>query len=62
MFYCNTCGNRIGWPVEVSIRSYGCCEICHHVADCNDVPSLFLSSVRRINEENVPPFPYEILS
>lgn len=62
MFYCNPCGKRNGWPVEVSIRSYGCCEICDDVADCNDVPSRFLSAVRRINEEHAPPFPYEILS
>lgn len=35
MFYCDDCAESRGWPGSWS-RSYGTCEICGKVCECND--------------------------
>lgn len=42
MFYCQTCAGRRGWPDRTLSRSYGKCEVCGKVDECNDVPSKYL--------------------
>lgn len=41
MFYCDACMKEKDWP-EALMRSYGPCEICSKVAECNDLPSSVL--------------------
>jgi hypothetical protein len=41
MFYCDRCRKKNDWP-ESMAKSHGPCELCHKVADCNDVPSAAL--------------------
>lgn len=38
MFYCDDCRNERSWPESFS-KSYGSCELCRKVANCNDVSS-----------------------
>jgi hypothetical protein len=53
MFYCDDCGKKRGWPIELPM-SYGPCEICHKVGSCNDVPSgaLPVPKQRKIPKQN----------
>lgn len=37
MFYCSACAKRNRWPETVH-KSYGPCELCEVVTDCNDRP------------------------
>jgi hypothetical protein len=38
MFYCDPCAKPRDWPLTGGM-SYGPCEVCGTVAQCNDVPS-----------------------
>lgn len=38
MFYCKSCGEERGWPLDTS-TSRGPCEVCHKISACFDVPS-----------------------
>lgn len=51
MFYCDTCAAKHGWPETAFIRSLGACEICDRAAACNDVPSVYLASLRKSKKE-----------
>jgi hypothetical protein len=35
MLYCNKCKENNDWPESV-VKSYGSCEICGEVGECND--------------------------
>lgn len=49
MFYCDACAQKNGWPDDFWLpRSRGPCEACGKVASCNDVPSVHLSSNRKL--------------
>jgi hypothetical protein len=51
MFYCNDCGVIKEWPI-VKVKSYGPCEQCGNLTECNDVPSIYLPrTVREPLEE-----------
>lgn len=41
MFFCEPCREERSWP-DSMFTSYGRCEICDKVAECNDVPSRYL--------------------
>lgn len=41
MFFCEKCEEKYEWPSSI-FKSYGKCEICKEVAECNDVPSKYL--------------------
>jgi hypothetical protein len=41
MFYCDDDAKRNGWPLTL-FRSYGRCEVCRGIADCNSLPSSML--------------------
>ncbi|MFA6096529.1 MAG: hypothetical protein WC788_02775 [Candidatus Paceibacterota bacterium] len=38
MFYCEKCREENKWPKSL-FKSYGPCEMCGKVRECNDVPS-----------------------
>lgn len=42
MFYCNKCADKKGWPKNTISGSYGPCECCGRVSECDDVPSYAL--------------------
>lgn len=42
MFYCNKCADKKGWPKSSLFSSFGACEICGKVSECNDAPSKYL--------------------
>ncbi len=46
MFYCNKCREENKWP-ESLCKSYGKCEMCGEVSECNDVQSSKLPINRR---------------
>lgn len=41
MFFCVKCERKNKWPNSL-FKSYGACEICGSVGECNDVPSKYL--------------------
>lgn len=41
MFYCDPCAIKKNWPISM-FQSYGKCELCDKVDECNDVPSSYL--------------------
>lgn len=49
MFYCEKCAKKNEWP-ETVFKSYGKCECCDKVAECNDMPSRYLPNPRERNE------------
>ena len=38
MLYCNSCAEKNDYPKTI-FKSYGCCEICGEMTDCNNVKS-----------------------
>ena len=38
MFYCNKCADKRKWP-RSWFNSYGRCEMCGEMQECNDVPA-----------------------
>jgi len=50
MFYCEKCEEKYGWPDSL-FKSYGKCEMCDKVAECNDVPSKYLPTPKIVKEE-----------
>jgi hypothetical protein len=46
MFFCEACEKANNWPNSI-FKSYGKCEICDKVGECNDVPSKYLPVVKR---------------
>jgi hypothetical protein len=42
MFFCDKCKDKMNWPGSLVFTSYGPCEICGTVGECNDVPSSYL--------------------
>ncbi len=48
MFYCNKCAKEKGWHESLN-KSFGKCEICNNVLDCNDVQSRDLPLPRNKN-------------
>ena len=47
MFYCEPCRIKNEWPESV-MRWRSVCEICDHWShDCNDIPSVALTPVKR---------------
>lgn len=38
MFYCNDCAKKRGWIYNAPTQSYGSCELCNQIGNCNDVP------------------------
>jgi hypothetical protein len=49
MFYCNTCGEKKGWPTNTLLQSAGSCEICNKKVLCNDVSSKYLPLPKKQN-------------
>lgn len=39
MFYCNKCAATKGYPITKD-RSYGQCDVCGDLVECNDRPDL----------------------
>lgn len=43
MFFCDPCGEILGWGKGYGLRSYGRCEMCEcGPVACNDIPSKVL--------------------
>lgn len=49
MFYCNKCADYFNYPISF-FKSYGKCELCGKVNNCNDVPS---SELPKSNTDNI---------
>lgn len=41
MFFCSPCAQANRWPESIG-KSFGSCEECGKLAECNDVPSRLL--------------------
>lgn len=50
MFYCNKCADDNGYPITAA-RSFGLCEICEIIQDCNDCWSRLLPKPKWATEE-----------
>jgi hypothetical protein len=42
MFYCSDCAKQKGYS-ELGVKSYGECELCNKVTECNDWPTSLLN-------------------
>lgn len=52
MFFCESCATRNDWPQSI-FKSYGACEICDTVTECNDDPSRYLPTPTEAKSEYV---------
>jgi hypothetical protein len=53
MFYCHVCKEKMEWPDSILV-SYGPCEICGAIGECNDIPSKYLPIPRSSTDEQLP--------
>lgn len=51
MFYCNKCKIKKSWP-ESLVKSFGTCEVCGEIGDCNDKPSDLLTNDETTMKDN----------
>lgn len=51
MFYCKACQKKNGWPEGIRM-SFGPCEVCKVQTGCYDVPSKYLTPVKKDGNRN----------
>lgn len=49
MFFCDACAKKQNWPTSL-FGSYGPCEVCGNMDECNDVPSKYLPMPKPVTD------------
>lgn len=50
MFYCDDCRRKNNWPISIQ-KSFGTCECCGKVTNCNNISHEFLTPTRKEKKE-----------